>query len=46
MYLDYVGRETIYGYRAQHGEDLFWEEDFAALQCPDKRRASVPPVWR
>jgi hypothetical protein len=30
-YLDYVRRETIYGYLAQHGEDRFRDEDFAAF---------------
>jgi hypothetical protein len=43
MYLDHVGRETIYGYLAQHREHLFRDEDFAALYGPDNGRTSVPP---
>ena len=43
MYLDYVGRETISGYLAQHRQHLFRDEDFAALYCPDNGRTSVPP---
>jgi len=42
-YFDYVGRETIRGFLAQHGEDRFQDEDFAALYCPDHGRLSVPP---
>jgi len=43
LYLDYVGRDTLYGYLAEHREQLFGDEDFAALYCPDNGRVSVPP---
>ena len=43
LYVDHVGRETIYGYLAQHRQHLFRDEDFAALYCPDNGRTSVPP---
>ena len=45
LYLDYVGRGTLYGYLAEHREELFRDEDFAALYGPDKGRTSVPPSW-
>ena len=34
LYLDYVGRDTLYGYRAEHREELFRDEDFATLVLP------------
>jgi hypothetical protein len=43
VYLDFVGRDTLYGYLAQTREQLFRDEDFAALYCPDNGRQSVPP---
>jgi hypothetical protein len=43
VYLDFVGRDTLYGYMAQNRGQLFRDEDFAALYCPDKGRQSVPP---
>jgi hypothetical protein len=43
LYLDYVGRDTLYGYLAEQREELFREEDFAVLYCPDNGRVSVPP---
>ena len=43
VYLDFVGRDTLYGYMAQNREQLFRDEDFAALYCPDNGRQSVPP---
>jgi hypothetical protein len=43
IYLDYVGRDTLYGYLAQHRQHLFRDEDFAALYCGDNGRTSVPP---
>jgi hypothetical protein len=43
VYLDYVGRDTLYGYLAEHREELFRDEDFAAFYCPDNGRTSVPP---
>lgn len=43
IYLDYVGRDTLYGYLAQNRQHLFRDEDFAALYCADNGRTSVPP---
>jgi hypothetical protein len=43
IYLDYVGRETLYGYLAQHRGQLFRDDDFAILYCRDNGRPSVPP---
>ena len=43
IYLDYVGRDTLYGYLAQNRQHLFRDEDFAALYCSDNGRTSVPP---
>jgi DDE family transposase/transposase-like protein DUF772 len=43
MHLDYVGRDTLYGYLAQNRQHLFRDEDFAVLYCADNGRTSVPP---
>jgi hypothetical protein len=43
MYLDYVGRDTLYGYLAQHRGQLFRDEDFGVLYCRNNGRPSVPP---
>ncbi len=43
IYLDYVGRDTLYGYLAQHRGQLFRDEDFAILYCRNNGRPSVPP---
>src|SRR5205807_5384751 len=43
IYLDYVGRETLYGYLAQHRGQLFRDEDFVILYCRNNGRLSVPP---
>jgi Transposase DDE domain/Transposase domain (DUF772) len=43
IYLDFVGRDTLYGYLAQNRQQLFRDEDFAALYCADNGRPSVPP---
>jgi len=43
VYLDYVGRDTLYGYLAQHRGRLFRDEDFAILYCRNNGRPSVPP---
>jgi hypothetical protein len=43
IYLDFVGRDTWYGYLAQNRQHLFRDEDFAALYCADNGRTSVPP---
>ena len=43
LYLDYVGRDTFYGFMAIHRGEIFRDEDFAPLYCPDNGRRSVPP---
>jgi hypothetical protein len=43
QYLGLVGEASFYGFLARHGRDLFRDEDFAALYCPDNGRGSVPP---
>src|SRR2546425_4394326 len=43
IYLDFVGRDTLYGYHAQHRGRLFRDEDFAILYCRNNGRPSVPP---
>ncbi len=42
-YLEHVGRDTFYGFLALHREELFHDEDFAGLYCPDNGRPSVSP---
>src|SRR6478735_4838702 len=42
-YLDFVGRDSFYGFLAAWRERLFRDEDFAALYCADNGRPSVPP---
>ncbi len=42
-YLDHVGRDSFYGFLASHRRELFCDEDFADLYCPDNGRPSVPP---
>jgi DDE family transposase/transposase-like protein DUF772 len=43
LYLDYVGRESFYGFLAAQRGRLFRDADFAALYCLTNGRASVPP---
>jgi hypothetical protein len=43
LYLDFVGPYTFYGFLARHRSELFRDEDFAMLYCPDNGRSSVPP---
>ena len=43
LYIDYVGRETFYGLLASMRGQLFRDEEFAELYCPDNGRDSVPP---
>ena len=43
LFLDYVGRDTVYGYLAQNRQQIFRDEDFAVLYCPNNGRPSVPP---
>jgi hypothetical protein len=43
MYGDMVGEDTFYGWLASQRGQLFRDEDFADLYCPDNGRPSVPP---
>jgi transposase len=43
MYLDFVGRESFYGFLAAQRSSIFRDEDFADLYCLDDGRNSVPP---
>ena len=43
VFLDYVGRDTVYGYLARNRQHLFRDDDFAVLYCPNNGRPSVPP---
>ena len=42
-YLDHKGRDSFYGFLALHRDELFRDEDFSDLYCPDNGRPSVPP---
>lgn len=43
QYLDYVGRDSFYGFLASQRGKLFRDEDFAEIYCPDNERPSVAP---
>ncbi len=43
LYVDYVGRESFYGLLASMRGQLFRDEEFTTLYCPDNGRDSVPP---
>jgi Transposase DDE domain/Transposase domain (DUF772) len=43
LWLDHVGRNSFYGFLAQHRRELFRDEDFAAFYSRDWGRPSVPP---
>ncbi len=43
LYGDFVGRKNFYGFLASQRNELFRDEDFAALYCRDNGRPSVPP---
>ena len=43
MYLDFVGRDSFYGFLATQRSSIFHDEEFADLYCPDNGRNSVPP---
>ncbi|MFH0988755.1 MAG: transposase [bacterium] len=43
QYLSFVGEESLYGYLALHRHELFSDDDFAFLYCPDNGRKSVAP---
>jgi len=41
--MDYVGRDSFYGFLASQRGQIFHDEDFAELYCPNNGRNSVPP---
>ena len=43
LYLDYVGKDTFYDLLASLRGQLFSDDDFAEIYCPDNGRDSVPP---
>jgi Transposase DDE domain/Transposase domain (DUF772) len=43
MLAQFVGQRSFYGYLASQRDELFRDEDFAALYCRDNGRPSVPP---
>lgn len=43
LYLDFVGRDSFYGFLASQRGKLFRDEDFAKLYCLDNGCPSVPP---
>src|ERR1700694_4176507 len=43
MFADFVGRRNFYGYLASQRDELFRDEDFAALYSRERGRPSVPP---
>jgi hypothetical protein len=43
LYLDFVGRDSFYGFLATERGNVFRDEDFGRLYCPDNGRNSVPP---
>jgi hypothetical protein len=43
MYLDFVGRDSFYGFLATQRSHLFRDEDFGDLYCRNNGRDSVPP---
>jgi transposase len=43
MYLDFVGRDSFYGFLATQRSLIFCDEDFVDLYCLDNGRNSVPP---
>ena len=38
LYLDYVGKDTFYGLLASLRGQLFSDDDFAGIYCPDNGR--------
>ena len=43
LYLDYVSQDTFYGLLASLRGQLFSDDDFAEIYCPDNGRDNVPP---
>ena len=47
MYGEYVGQDSFYGFLAQHRQELFRDEDFAAMYCANNGGpACRPACWR
>ena len=46
MYLDYVGKDTFYVWLASLRGQLFRDDDFAEIYCPDNGRDRVPVNFR
>jgi len=42
-YLEFVGRDSFYGFLASQRGKLFRDEDFAEIYCPDNGPPSVAP---
>ena len=42
-YLDFVGRESFYGFLDRQRGQLFRDEDFAEFYCPGNGRPSMAP---
>ena len=43
LYLDFVGRQSFYGFLASQRGQLFRDEEFVSLYCANNGRNSVPP---
>ena len=43
LYLDFVGRDSFYGFLATERGNHFRDEDLGRLYCPDSGRNTVPP---
>lgn len=43
LHLDFVGRDTFYGFLASQRGKLFNDDEFAKLYCANNGRMSVPP---
>jgi hypothetical protein len=43
LYLDHVGRRSFYGFLSSMRSQIFRDEEFAELYCPNNGRNSVPP---
>ena len=46
VYLDYVGKDTFYVWLASLRGQLFRDDDFAEIYCPDNGRDRVPVNFR
>jgi len=43
LYLEFVGADSFYGYLSCQRDNLFRDDDFTELYCPDNGRPGVPP---